>query len=91
MNLNNAATTVLHLIMTIVGLVFALFAAIEVWFRHSLAELGLRGPAASALLILVAILFFVGAVRLLGGALQMLIVIFLILFALQVLFTIAPV
>jgi hypothetical protein len=91
MNLNHAATTVLHLIMTIISLVFAVFAAIELWLRHFLAQLGLHGQAATIILVLVAIAFFVGALRLFGGVLQLLIVIFLILFALQVLFTIAPV
>jgi hypothetical protein len=81
---------VLHLILTIIHLVFAVFAAIEIWLRHFLAQLGIGGPAATVLLVLVAIAFFVGAIRLFGGALQILIVIFLVLFALQVLFTIAP-
>ncbi|MDB5359760.1 MAG: hypothetical protein JWO51_1057 [Rhodospirillales bacterium] len=91
MNLNHAADMVLHLIMTIIGVVFAVFASIELWLRHFLASLGIGGQAATIILVLVAIAFFVGALRLFGGALQLLIVLFLILFALQVLFTIAPV
>jgi len=91
MNLNHAADMVLHLILTIINLVFAVFGAIEIWLRHFLATLGIGGQAATIVLILVAIAFFVGAIRLFGGALQILIVIFLILFALQVLFTVAPV
>jgi hypothetical protein len=91
MNLNHAAATVLHLIMTIINLVFTAFGAIELWLRHFLGQLGVHGQAATIILVLVAIAFFVGALRLFGGALQILIVIFLILFALQVLFTIAPV
>ena len=54
MNLNHAATTVLHLIMTIISLVFAVFAAIELWLRHFLAQLGLHGQAATIILVLVA-------------------------------------
>ncbi|HEV2676322.1 MAG TPA: hypothetical protein VGV37_17485 [Aliidongia sp.] len=91
MNLNHAANSVLHLILVIIHFVFAVFAAIELWLRHLLVSLGIGGQVATAILILAAIAFFVGALRLFGGALQMLIVIFLILFALQVLFTIAPV
>ena len=91
MNLNHAATTVLHLILMIINFVFAVFATIELWLRHLMAQLGIHGQVATAILIVVAVAFFVGAIRLLGGALQVLIVIFLILFALQVLFTIAPV
>jgi len=91
MNFNHAAETVLSLILTIVHLIFAAFAAVEIWLRHFLATLGLHGQAATLILILVAVAFFVGALRLFGGALQFLIAIFLILFALQVLFTIAPV
>jgi len=91
MNLNPAAVTVLNLILTIINLVFALFATVEIWLRHLLAQAGIHGQMATALLIVAAIVFFVGAIRLFGGALQVLIVIFLILFAVQVLFTIAPV
>lgn len=91
MNLNHAATTVLNLILTIINFVFALFGALELWLRHLMAQLGIHGQVATAILIVVAVAFFVGAIRLLGGALQLLIVIFLILFALQVLFAIAPV
>ena len=91
MNLNHAATTVLHLILTIVNFVFVLFGALELWLRHLLAQLGIGGQTATGLLILVAVVFFVGAFRLFGGALQLLIALFLILFLLQVLFTIAPV
>ncbi len=91
MNFNHAAEMVLHLIMTIIHLIFAAFAAVEIWLRHFLATLGLHGQAATLILILVAVVFFVGALRLFGGVLQFLIAIFLILFALQVLFTIAPV
>lgn len=90
MNLNHAAGIVLHLILTIINLIFAVFREIELWLRHFLAQLGIGGQAATLVLILVAIAFFVGALRLFGGALQLLIAIFLILFALQVLFTIAP-
>ena len=91
MNLNHAAQMVLHLIMTIINLVFAVFAAVEIWLRRFLADLGLHGQAATLILVLVAVVFFIGALRLFGGALQLLIAVFLILFALQVLFTIAPV
>jgi hypothetical protein len=77
--------------MTIIHLVFSLFGAIEHWLRHALAQAGIGGQVATAIMVLVAIAFFIGAIRLFGGALQILIVIFLILFALQVLFTIAPV
>ncbi len=91
MNFNHAATMVLHLILTIINLVFAAFGTIELWLRHLLAQLGIGGQVATAILILVAIVFFVGAIRLLGGVLQALVIVFLILFALQVLFTIAPV
>ena len=90
MNLNHAATTVLHLILTIINLVFALFGALELWLRHLLARLGIGGQTATIVLVLVAIVFFVGALRLFGGALKLLIALFLILFALQVLFAIAP-
>jgi hypothetical protein len=90
MNLNHPANVVLNLIMTIIHLVFSLFAVVEHWLRHALAQAGIGGQAATVIMILVAIAFFVGAIRLFGGALQILIVIFLILFALQVLFTIAP-
>jgi hypothetical protein len=91
MNLNHAAITVLHLILTIFNLIFAAFGAVELWLRHLLAQAGIGGQMATAILILVAIIFFVGALRLFGGALQVLIALFLILFAVQVLFTIAPV
>ena len=90
MNLNHAANLVLNLILTIVKLVFTAFAAIEVWLRHLLAQLGIGGEVATVFLVLVAIVFFVGALRLFGGALQLLVAIFLVLFALQVLFAIAP-
>jgi len=91
MNLNHAAITVLHLILTIVNVVFAVFRTIELSLRHLLAQMGIRGPGATVILILVAILFLVGAIRLFGGVLRTLILVFLLLFALQVVFTIAPI
>ncbi|GGF20836.1 hypothetical protein GCM10011611_28620 [Aliidongia dinghuensis] len=91
MNLNQATALVLHVILVIVGFVFALFGAIELWLRHLLARGGIHGHIATAALIVAAIVFFIGAIRLLGGALQLLILAFLFLFALQVLFAIAPV
>jgi hypothetical protein len=91
MNLNQAATGVLHVISWIIHLVFAGFAVIEVWLRHELTQLGVGREAETAVLITVAIIFFLGAIRLLGGAVQALVLLFLVLFTLQVMFTVAPV
>ena len=90
MNLNHAAGVVLNLILTIFHLIFSAFGALETWLRHELMLAGIRGQSATLILVLVAVLFFVGALRLFGGALQLLILLFLLLFSLQVLFAISP-
>jgi hypothetical protein len=82
---NQAITELLVLIRRLVDLALSGLAAIEVWFRHQLTGLGVVGPIQTIILIAIAVVLIAVALRLFGGVLRAVVVIFLVLLALHAL------
>jgi hypothetical protein len=82
---DQAITKLLALIRSLVDLVLRGLAAIEVWVRGQLAGLGVAPPIQTIILIAVAVLLIAVTLRLFGGVLRAVVVIFLILLALHAL------
>jgi len=82
---DQAITKLLALIKSLVDLVLGALAAVEVWLRGQLAGLGVAPPIQTVILIAVAVLLIAAALRLFGGVLRGVVVIFLILLALHAL------
>jgi hypothetical protein len=77
--MNAAIDFVLTLILRLVAAVMAIITVIEVSLRRLLVDAGINGELQSAVLIVVAILLIIGALRLLGGVFGLLITILLLL------------
>jgi hypothetical protein len=82
---DQAITKLLALIRSLVDLVLGGLAAIEVWLRGQLAGLGVAPPIQTIILIAVAVLLIAVTLRLFGGVLRAVVVIFLVLLALHAL------
>ena len=83
--IDQAITTLLALIKSLVDLVLSGLAAIEVWLRGQLAGLGVAPPIQTIILIAVAVVLIAITLRLFGGVLRAVVVIFLVLLALHAL------
>ncbi len=82
---NQALGTVVSWLRALFGLFLGLFGVIDVFLRHALSRAGVPGSAQAVVILLVAVLFIVGVLRVFGGALRILLVVFLILLVLHVL------
>lgn len=80
---DQAITKLLALIKGLVDLLLSGLAAIEVWLRGQLHGLGVAPPIQTVILIAVAVVLIVVALRLFGGVLRAVVVIFLVLLALH--------
>jgi len=83
--IDQAITTLLALIRSLVDLVLSGLAAIEVWLRGQLAGLGVAPPIQTIILIAIAVVLIAVTLRLFGGVLRAVVVIFLVLLALHAL------
>ena len=75
----------LNLIEQIVSLILAGLAAIEIWARTQLASLGIPPGISVIILIAIALLLIVGAIRLLGPIVYVVVVVFIVLLMLHTL------
>jgi hypothetical protein len=82
---DQAITKLLALIKSLVDLVLSALAAIEVWLRGQLAGVGVAPPIQTIILIAVAVVLIAVTLRLFGGVLRAVVVIFLVLLALHAL------
>ena len=82
---HQAVTKLLALIRDLVDLVLGALAAIEVWLRGQLSGLGVARPIQTIILIAVAVVLIALTLRLFGGVLRAVVVIFLVLLALHTL------
>jgi secreted protein with Ig-like and vWFA domain len=76
--MTSAIDFVLTLILRLVAAVMAVIGVIEVALRRMLVDAGVTGQLQSAVLIVVAILLIIGAIRLLGGVFGLLVTALLI-------------
>jgi hypothetical protein len=78
-------TRLLEIIKSFVDLVLAGLAAIEMWVRTQLIQLGVPPAISLIILIALALLLIVAALRLFGGIVYAIVIIFLILLAIHAL------
>jgi hypothetical protein len=77
--MTSAIDFVLTLILRLVAAIMAVIGVIEAALRRLLVNAGIHGELQSAILIVVAILLIIGALRLLGGVFGVLITVLLLL------------
>jgi hypothetical protein len=80
---DQAITKLLALIKDLVDLLLSGLAAVELWLRGQLGGLGVAPPIQTVILIAVAVVLIAVALRLFGGVLRAVVVIFLVLLALH--------
>jgi hypothetical protein len=83
--MNDAINFVLTLILRLVAAILTVIGAVENFFRHLLANAGITGQLQAAILVIVAVLLIIAALRLLGGVFGVLITILLALVVLHLL------
>ena len=83
--MTSATDFVLSLILRLIAAVMAVIGVVEVALRRLLVNAGIHGELQSAILIVVAIMLIVGALRLLGGVFGLLITVLLVLLILNLL------
>ena len=83
--MTSAIDFVLTLILRLIAAVMAVIGVIEVALRRLLVDAGVNGELQSAVLIVVAIMLIIGALRLLGGVFGFLITVLLVLLIINLL------
>lgn len=82
---NQALHTVGTWLTVLIGLLFGVYEVIETFIRGVLNQLGVPGNVQQIVILVVAIVFIVAVLRLFGGVLRWLLILFFILLALHVL------
>jgi hypothetical protein len=82
---NNALQTLLNLLVQLGDLVMAGIVACELWLRGELTLLHVPRPIQTVLMVALAVLLIVAALRLFGGLIRVAVVVVLLLIALHVL------
>ncbi len=82
---DQALDTLVGWFRVLLGAFLAIFGVIEGFLRQLLLQLGIPGRLQGTIILLVAVLFIVGVVRLFGGLFRILLLVFLILLILHVL------
>ncbi|WP_428487623.1 hypothetical protein [Rhodopila sp.] len=80
-----ALEALLHLLAQLGELVLAGILAIELWLRAQLSQLGVSPPIQTVLLIALAVLLIVAALRLFGGLIRVAVILILLLVVIHVL------
>ena len=75
----------LNLLVGLLDLALGWLAALETWLRIQLTQLGVAQSIQTIILIAVAVLFLLAALRLMGGVIRVIVLIFLILLIVHIL------
>lgn len=78
-SVEQAFALVRSLFLDVVALVLGVFVAVEGWARGALAQAGVPRDVSNVVLILLAVLLFILALRIFGGLIRVLLVVFLAL------------
>ena len=81
----HVASTLLQLLIQLGDLIVAGIVTIELWLRAQLAQFGLPPNIQTAILVVLAALLIIGALRLFGGLIRIAVVLVLILIAIHIL------
>jgi hypothetical protein len=88
---NEALHTVGTWLEILIGLLLGVFGVIEGFIRSIMLQAGVPGNLQQIVMLVVSVLLIIGIVRIFGGVLRFLLVLFLILLALHILMpTLAP-
>jgi len=87
--ISRAANGLLALIVSLFDVILAGIGVIELWIRAQLTALRVPAPIGTAILIVLAVILIVTAIRLFGGVFRLLILTFLVLLMIQVLVSVA--
>jgi hypothetical protein len=82
---NQFLETALHLLVQLGDLVLAGLVALELWLRDGLTQLDVPRPIQTVLLVAMAALLIVAALRLFGGLIRVAVIVVLVLIAIHVL------
>ncbi|WP_428491369.1 hypothetical protein [Rhodopila sp.] len=83
-SVSNFVHSLLDLLVSLGNIVVAALVTVEVWLRAQLTQLGLPPPIQTAILVAVAVLLIIGALRLFGGLIRVAVVLVLILIAIHI-------
>jgi hypothetical protein len=75
----------LNLVVGLLDLILTGLGALETWLRIQLTALGVSGEIQPIILIVVAVLFLVIALRVMGGIIRLVVLVFLVLLILHIL------
>ncbi len=84
-SVDQALQLVKHWLGVLLAFLFSVFAAIEGFLHVTMTQAGIPGGLQSLVILVVAILFIVAVLRLFGGVLRLLLILFLVLLLLHVL------
>jgi hypothetical protein len=86
----NAINSVLQLLLQIGNLIVAGLVAVELWLRGQLATLGLPPAVQTVIMLALAAVLILGALRLFGGLIRAIVLLVLILIAIHILLPVLP-
>jgi hypothetical protein len=75
----------LNLVVGLLDLVLTGLGALEAWLRVQLTAMGVSGEIQPIILIVVAVLFLILALRVMGGIIRLVVLVFLVLLILHIL------
>jgi len=84
-SLHQVVNGLLNLLVGLLDLVLRWLGQLEFWLRAQLRDLGVAPPLQTIVLIIVAVLFLLAALRMLGGVIRLLVLIFLVLLIVHIL------
>jgi hypothetical protein len=83
--IRDAVDALLRLLLSLLNIIFAGVAQVELWLRAELTRLGVEQRLQSAILIATAVVLLVAVLRVFGGLLRVLVALFLVFLAIQLL------
>ncbi|MEA2740090.1 MAG: hypothetical protein QOH05_3397 [Acetobacteraceae bacterium] len=86
----NVVNNLLHLLIQLGDFIVGALITIELWVRGQLAQMGLAANVQTVIMLAVAALLIVGALRLFGGLIRIAVVLVLILVAIHIVLPVLP-
>nr|WP_294522921.1 hypothetical protein [uncultured Rhodopila sp.] len=86
----NAINSILQLLLQIGNLIVAGLVAVELWVRGQLAAAGMAPSLQTVVMVSVAALLILGALRVFGGLIRVIVILVLILIAIHIVLPVLP-
>jgi hypothetical protein len=84
-NFTHVINTLLQLLIQLGNLIVAGIVAIELWLRAQLGQFGLSPDVQTAILVVLAVVLILGALRLFGGLIRVAVILVLLLIGIHIL------